>query len=213
VAGNQGIGVTSHAVVVLAAGGSSRLGASKQLLKRDGETLVHRAVRLARATSPSRLIVVVGAEGPAIIDALADLDPTVVHNARWQEGLASSLHAAGESIAGFDGPVLVLGCDQPALEGHHLDDLLAGAAHASAHASATLHEDAAGIPAVVPAAWFRDVLTRGDLGFGTALRDLPRGSLHLLDAPALHFDIDTPADAEAAVARGWLDRATVSPHR
>jgi molybdenum cofactor cytidylyltransferase len=199
--------VTSHAVVVLAAGGSSRLGTSKQLLEREGETLVHRAVRLARATSPSRLVVVVGAGGSAVIDALADLDPAIVRNSRWQEGLASSLHAAAESVAGFDGPVLVLGCDQPALEEHHLDDLLAGAARASARVAATLHGDVAGIPAVVPATWFRNVVTTGNLGFGTALRHLPPGSLHLLDAPALHFDIDTPADAEAAVERGWLDRA------
>ena len=36
-----------HVAVVLAAGGSTRLGRPKQLLTRDGETLVHRAARLA----------------------------------------------------------------------------------------------------------------------------------------------------------------------
>lgn len=203
----------AHAVVVLAAGGSSRFGTSKQLLKREGETLVHRAVRLALATAPSRSIVVVGADQAAIIDALADLDAFIVPNARWQEGLASSLHVAAGELAGFDGPVLVLGCDQPALEARHLEDLLAGAARAGAHASATLHEGAAGIPAVVPVAWFRDVVASGDHGFGLTLRNLPRGSLYLLDAPALHFDIDTPADAEVAAARGWLDLDKVSPLR
>lgn len=205
-ASHRGNGVTAHAVLVLAAGGSSRLGTPKQLLRREGETLVHRVVRLALATAPSRTIVVVGADQAAIVAALADLDAAIVPNARWQEGLASSLQVAARELAGFDGPVLVLGCDQPALEARHLEALLAGATRAGAHASATLHEGAAGIPAVVPAAWFRELVIRGDHGFGPALRALPHGSLYLLDAPALHFDIDTPADAEAAAARGWLDR-------
>ena len=203
--------MTAHAVVVLAAGGSARLGSAKQLLKREGETLVHRVVRLARATTPSRLIVVVGAEDAAIIDALADLAPAIVRNPHWQDGLASSLHAAAGELAGFEGAVLVLGCDQPALEQHHLDDLLAGAARPGIRASATSHDGSAGIPAVIPAAWFRDVARHGDRGFGPALRELQRDSLHLLDAPNLQFDIDTPADADAATARGWLDRS--APYR
>lgn len=210
-----------HAVVVLAAGGSSRLGIAKQLLERDGETLVHRVTRLARATSPSHLIVVVGADQAAIIDALADLAPTIARNVRWQQGLASSLQAAAGELTGFDGPVLVLGCDQPALEQQHLDALLAGAARPGRQAAATSHDGVAGIPAVVPAAWFREVASSdvasshaassGDRGFGPALRALQRDALHLLDAPALHFDIDTPADAEAAAARGWLDRSAPGP--
>jgi len=208
--------VTAHAVVVLAAGGSSRLGTAKQLLERDGETLVHRVSRLARATSPSQLIVVVGAGEAAIIDALADLAPTIVRNARWQQGLASSLHAAAGELAMFEGPVLVLGCDQPALEQQHLVDLLTGAARPGRQAAATSHDGAAGIPAVVPAAWFRDVASSdvarsGDRGFGPALRELQQDALHLLDAPSLHFDIDTPADAEAATACGWLDRSAPEP--
>ena len=42
-----------HVAVVLAAGGSTRLGRPKQLLTRDGEALVHRAARLALACTSS----------------------------------------------------------------------------------------------------------------------------------------------------------------
>ena len=52
----------AHAAVVLAAGGSTRLGRPKQLLTRDGETLVHRAARLAIATGATRVLVVTGAQ-------------------------------------------------------------------------------------------------------------------------------------------------------
>ena len=50
---------SAHDAVVLAAGGSRRLGQPKQLLTRDGETLVHRGVRLAMETAPRRLLVIV----------------------------------------------------------------------------------------------------------------------------------------------------------
>ena len=42
--------INAHAAVVLAAGASTRLGRPKQLLRRDGETLLHRMVRLAAGT-------------------------------------------------------------------------------------------------------------------------------------------------------------------
>ena len=89
-----------HVAVVLAAGGSRRLGQPKQLLKRDGETLVHRAVRLALETKPQRVLLVVGGHAQAMRDAVADLEVEVVMNAGWEEGLASSVRAASsiESI-------------------------------------------------------------------------------------------------------------------
>ena len=127
-AGDGGVGVSHpHAVVVLAAGGSTRLGQPKQLLTRDGETLVHRAVRLALATSPAQVLVVVGANADSIAAGVADLPCEVVSNSGWQSGMAGSLHIAGEHLIAGVQRVLVLVCDQPGLERQHLDALLEGA--------------------------------------------------------------------------------------
>lgn len=194
-----------HLAVVLAAGGSTRLGQSKQLLKRRGETLVHRAVRLAAATSPARLLVVVGADAARVEAELRSCACEFVHNDAWRDGLASSLRAASLPVAGFDGPVLVLGCDQPTLEQAHLAALLDGASRSPIHAAATLHAGCAGIPAIVPAAWFGELAATGDHGFGPKLRALPGSTLFLLDAADLEFDLDTPLDVDTAVARGWID--------
>jgi len=194
-----------HVAVVLAAGGSSRLGRPKQLLTRDGETLVHRAVRLASETSPSRLLVVVGESADAVVPELDGADCEVVFNAQWREGLASSLQAATRLLLAFDGPLLVLGCDQPALELRHLEALLDGAKAVPSGISASGYGHVQGVPAVVPCTWIRHREPRGDRGLGHLLRALPVGALAMIDAPALGFDIDTPQDATDAVARGWLD--------
>lgn len=196
----------AHAVIVLAAGGSRRLGTPKQLLTRSGETLVHRAVRHGLATQPPRVVVVVGGDRFEVIRALAGLDGERVFNPQWQAGLASSLHCAAQALSGHDGPVLILGCDQPALESAHLLQLLDGAAAASSGCAAAVHGKALGSPAVITAAMLHDAgRLRGDHGFGAALAAMPADSVWRLQAPELQLDIDDVADWHAAVARGLLD--------
>lgn len=195
----------SHAAVVLAAGGSRRLGRPKQMLTRDGETLVHRAVRLAQETSPRRLLAVVGAYREQVAAGLSGLDCDIVANPDWERGLAGSLRAASIALGGHEGAVLVVGCDQPALSLAQLHALLEGAATASSRCAASLHDGLPGIPAVVPHAWLSPAMAGGDRGFGARLRGLPPAALFTLDAPELGFDLDTEHDVGVAIARGWVD--------
>jgi molybdenum cofactor cytidylyltransferase len=197
-----------HAAIVLAAGGSLRLGEAKQLLRRDGETLVHRAARLALDTGAAPVLLVVGSEAEAVAAACAGLEVEVVHNPRWRSGLASSLQAALPLLDARGARVLILGCDQPALEHADLAALLDGARRSDAGCAATRHGDRLGIPAVVSTAQLQQVPALvGDRGLGAILTALPRAAIGVLDAPGLGFDIDTPENRQAAVARGLLDPA------
>lgn len=197
-----------HAAVVLAAGGSRRLGHPKQLLTRDGETLVHRAVRLASGTKPLHLVVVVGAYGDAIAAALAGLECEVAVNPHWQAGLSSSLDCAAQLLRAHAGPVLILGCDQPALDAGHLQQLLLGAETAASGCAATVHDQHLGAPAVIRAAVMQQAnALEGERGFGRYLNALPKAAVWPLAAPELQLDIDTPENEQAAIARGLLDAA------
>ena len=200
---------SQHIAIILAAGGSTRLGRPKQLLTRDGETLVHRAARLAIETGALRTLVVLGADHEPIAAALADLTCDIVINAAWQRGLGSSIAVAGRHIGTHVGQVLISVCDQPALERRHFDALLAGAVLASRGVAATRHGEALGVPAVVPGAWLAaphdDAALAGDRGFSTRIASLARDALIVLDEPCLLDDIDTQDDLEHAIARGVLD--------
>jgi molybdenum cofactor cytidylyltransferase len=193
-----------HVAVVLAAGGSSRLGMPKQLLLRDGETLIHRNVRLVAATDPVRVIVVLGAHHERLIAELSDIPHIAVVNTDWHMGLAASLRAAASHIPGGHA-VLVVACDQPALEEHHLRALLAGADAVPARSAATDSDGVLGIPAVVPGDWFEGLDSHGDHGFRDRLRSLPLDAIFRLQAPELARDIDTPADLREAMRTGLLD--------
>lgn len=196
----------SHAAVVLAAGASRRLGRPKQLLTRDGETLLHRAARLAVASGALRTVVVLGARREAMQAALAGLDVESVFNPDWELGLSSSLQAAARALEDFDGPMLVMGCDQPALDGAHLSALIAGASWSPGACAATVHGGTLGIPALIPAAlWRHSTGLHGDRGFGATLARQVPGAVWRLQAPELEWDLDTPADVAAAIERGWID--------
>lgn len=196
----------THAAVVLAAGASRRLGRPKQLLTRDGETLLHRAARLAADSGARRTVVVLGARRDAMQAALAGLDVECVFNPDWEQGLSSSLHAAARALEDFDGSVLVLGCDQPALDGAHLAALIAGASWSPGACAATAHGDALGIPALLASSlWRQSTGLHGDRGFGATLAQQMPGAVWRLQAPELEWDLDTPADVAVAIERGWID--------
>jgi molybdenum cofactor cytidylyltransferase len=48
-------------IIVLAAGSSSRMGRSKQLLEIEGEPMLCRCVKIALAVSPDNVVVILGA--------------------------------------------------------------------------------------------------------------------------------------------------------
>ena len=75
------------AVVVLAAGGSSRMGSPKQLLPFKGKTLVSHAVETAIEAALGPVVVVTGREPALIQEALDGLQVEFVLNAVWKDGI------------------------------------------------------------------------------------------------------------------------------
>lgn len=146
----------SLTAIVLAAGFSRRFGSAKQLHVVDGETLIHRAARVA--LSVARTVVVIPANAPAMNDALADLDVTIVENAEAGEGMASSIRCG---VRACDGDVLLLVCDQPGVTAEHLRALV----DARAPIAASAYEDTLGVPAYFASQFRNELLAlRGDAG-------------------------------------------------
>ena len=136
-------------VIVLAAGFSRRRGSPKQLVVIDGETLIHRAARIASEVGD--VIVVT-------TPSFADLEFRVVINEEAEEGIASSIRAG---VAACDDDVLITLCDQPHVTADHLRALV----NANAPLAATAYGGTVGVPAYF-AREFRDELMtlRGDQG-------------------------------------------------
>ena len=190
-----------HGAVILAAGGSRRLGVSKQLACIGGEPLVRRAVHAALATHPVRTVVTVGADADSTFAAVADLDVERVDVTEWAQGMGASLQAAVHVFDGHCDGLLVLLCDQPAVTAAHLQRLLAAWRDAPHKAIASAYAGTVGAPAILPCAWFAE-LSRlaGDCGARELLRGRADQVIPVAE-PELAIDVDVPDDLGAARAR------------
>lgn len=110
------------AVVILAAGMSTRLGRPKQLLPLAGRPLVSHAARRARASKAERCIAILGAARDSVQAVLERTIDEVVYNEEYARGQGTSISTAIRYLIGTDdlfGPcdavVFVLG-DQPGIE-------------------------------------------------------------------------------------------------
>jgi molybdenum cofactor cytidylyltransferase len=191
------------ACLLLAAGGSRRLGRPKQLLRYRALPLLVHAVTAARGALPrAPLIVVVGAEGlrMRLVLQRAQCGAHIVANPRWQEGMARSLRCGLAAAPRKTRAVLLLLVDQPLVTALQIQRLVAAWRRRPNTLAAARYEGRAGVPAIVPRRHWGTMKTlRGDQGARALLRR--SAGLTLVDMPEAGLDVDTPADAERLSAR------------
>lgn len=105
----------SGAIVILAAGESSRLGRPKQLLAFGGKTLIAQSVDEALKAG-LLTIVVTGANAEQVSAAIANRDIVIVHNRDWPSGMASGIKAGVEKALEMALElqcIITTVCDQP----------------------------------------------------------------------------------------------------
>jgi molybdenum cofactor cytidylyltransferase len=197
--------VTRVATVVLAAGGSSRMGSPKQLLRIDGITLVRRAAETALSSRCQRVYVVVGAAAEAVRRELSELSVEVIDNPDWEEGLAGSIRVGIEAAqAGrpeLDAAILAT-VDQPRIHAALLDRLIEVFAGGEQEIVACTYAETLGAPALFARRHFAD-LTRlsGDRGAKSLLR-AREAEVARVPFPEGGIDLDTPEDYQRFVERG-----------
>ena len=183
------------ACIVLAAGGSRRLGFPKQLVRRRARSLLGHALAAAHGALPhSALIVVLGANVLRLRLAVRRAAPhvTVVYNRHWVGGLASSLNAGLAAVPRPTRSILVTLVDQPNVDRQALLRLLQAWRRRPGIAAAAHYAGRPGVPAVLPYRYWRAIRTlSGDAGARTLLRG---SGITIVDMPEAELDIDTRAD-------------------
>ncbi len=112
------------AVIVLAAGGSTRFGSPKQLAQWRGQTLLERAVEVALASQARPVIVVLGAEVEQSLALLKGKLVKVVINEAWATGQSSSMRAGLAALPANVSSAVFQLVDLPGLTSATIDALI-----------------------------------------------------------------------------------------
>ncbi len=191
------------ALVILAAGSSSRLGQPKQLVVFEGKTLLRRVVETALGVPPhdweTPVAVVLGAHGEACRRELDGLSVTIFDNENHPEGMGSSVGLAAQwAAAQHADALLLLLCDQPFVTIGLLENLLNVLVETGRSIVACDYENGVvGVPVLFAKTHFTDLLAlRGDRGAQAVLRQHP-DAVATVTFPEGRFDVDTPEQLAA----------------
>lgn len=197
------------AILLLAAGGSARLGRPKQLLPYEDETLLHYSVKTALASGTQPVVVVLGANADILQNELKNTDVQVEVNEDWQEGMASSIRCGIKAIAAIapdaEGIILMM-CDQPFVTPGLLNELIAAHQKTGKQIVACSYEDTFGPPAFFHHTLFDELLRlKGDIGARSIVRH-HTDMVEIIPFAGGTFDVDTEADYEKLKTKAIIDK-------
>jgi CTP:molybdopterin cytidylyltransferase MocA len=185
--------------LVLAAGGGSRYGSPKALVRLRGRLLVERAVDLLAAGGCDPVLVVLGAAADEVL-ATARLARTVV-NPDWPTGMGSSLRVGLAAVPAEAEAVVVTLVDTPGLGPESVRRLIA--AGGPDGAAQAIYGGRHGHPVLLGRTVITEVAAAatGDRGAGPWLAAHPeRVRLVPCDGTGDPRDVDVPDDLAAVVA-------------
>ena len=181
--------------MVLAAGGSTRMGRPKLALPVRGTPMIRLAAQAARASRCREVIVVLGTHAEIYRPLLDGLDVQIVINPDPAEGLGSSIRRGVEAVATDAQGVVILLADQPFVTADVIDRLIDVAAAEGRRIVASSYHSTVGVPAFFHRALFLELLTlEGDQGARSVIERYPKEGVAVPLPEAVATDIDTAED-------------------
>jgi molybdenum cofactor cytidylyltransferase len=191
--------MNNTAIIILAAGSSSRFGIVKQLLHFNNKTLLQHAIDEAVVAGAEHVIVVTGANADVISnDINIDNQPVqFLFNDKWKEGIASGIRAGVHAAITYNNDIekiIIAVCDQPFISSSLFKQLYQKHEEGVEHIIACAYADTIGTPALFTQKYFDALLAlTGDEGAKKIL-NANADDVAIVDFPQGNIDIDTEED-------------------
>ena len=192
-------------IVVLAAGGSTRMGRPKQLLPIAGQSLLRRAASAAVESGCAPVIVVLGAQAQPLRAELSGLPVSIAFNEAWQRGIGCSIRCGIQALttpATSPCAVVILLCDQPLVSAGVIRRLVLAHAGSGKPICVSAFNGTFGPPVVIDSRYFDLLLALPDDQGAKAVWAGRQDQVHFEPCPEAGIDIDTPADYEQSLREG-----------
>ncbi|NCT10783.1 MAG: nucleotidyltransferase family protein [Flavobacteriia bacterium] len=187
------------AVLVLAAGASSRMRSPKQLLKIGDKTLLEIVLEKSKKISVLPIFCVLGANATLIQNEIPSKNTEFIINKKYHQGLSTSIVAGVnylEKNYSFINGVLILLADQPAIEIRYLENLVQLSIENPKKIIASKYPKNYGVPAIFPKSIFTELqVLKGDFGAKEFLQK-HKNQIICSDLNPILIDLDTEEDYE-----------------
>lgn len=184
------------AIVILAAGKSSRLGQPKQLLPFKGKSLLIHVVQIATQVSEN-VFVVIGSDKKKMEAEIKNEAVDIVFNDAWEEGMASSIRCGLSRVTGKIqnlSSVIFMVCDQPFVTTGLLQNLIQEKERSSKDIVASAYAEIAGTPVLFDKSVLPELMElQGDIGARKIIVK-SKERVATIDFPLGKVDMDTAED-------------------
>jgi molybdenum cofactor cytidylyltransferase len=186
-------------IIILAAGASTRMGQSKQLLQVNGDPLLVKCVAAAQSSAIQKIVVVLGANEKEHRALIGDLKIEIVYNEYWQKGMGGSIKAGLRSLLKLSpslNGIVILVCDQPLLTSDHINKLIAKHLQTSKPIVASAYANTSGVPVFFHSTCFEKLLDLKDEQGAKKILQESADDVVTIDFPQGEIDLDTLEDYE-----------------
>jgi molybdenum cofactor cytidylyltransferase len=191
------------ALIIVAAGNSSRLGQPKQQLRFGGRSLLERAVQAGMDSPCQSTLVVLGAYHEEILRHSDLKSALVLVHQDWEKGMGSSIKAGLKELLKKENPdqIITMLCDQPFVDGKLLTQLINKQQETGKGIIACTYGDTVGVPVLFDRRYFPLLLEMEDAeGAKKIIEKLPE-ALALVSFGKGTIDIDTADDYRRLVEK------------
>jgi len=187
------------AILVLAAGKSSRMNSIKQLEKINNKTLLDITLEKVNNLFSENVFCVLGANADEIKQGITSKNIQFINNKNFENGLSASIVSGinyfNENKLNFEGLFILL-ADQPAIETWYLESMLNLFQKNNDTIIASNYGNKLGVPVIFPKKYFTDLLLIiGDKGAKEFINKR-KNEIIYPELTTNFFDIDTKSDLQ-----------------
>lgn len=185
------------AIIILAAGSSSRLGHPKQLLAYKDTTLLQNTIKEACTVDNTFVMVVTGSNRELVENELHFFNIKIIYNPEWESGMSSSINKGLTELLVLypDCETCIFAvCDQPYVTSKIFEDLIEKHQKTNKGIIASSYAETLGTPVLFDKKHFSSLLQlEGKEGAKKIINRFPADTVSIPFEKG-HIDIDTPED-------------------